>query len=103
MCYCVIENVNLFFKVYVIVNEVGKIKVEYSIGVCVNFGFKFFVINVIVCILILFNMVRIMEWCIQGKVKYELLENNIVWKIGCFIGQSEFVLSVEVELISMIN
>ncbi|KAK4669093.1 clathrin associated protein complex medium subunit [Podospora pseudopauciseta] len=40
MRYRATENVNLPFKVHAIVNEVGKTKVEYSIGVRANFGSK---------------------------------------------------------------
>jgi len=35
--------------------------------------------------------------------KYEPEHNNIVWKIGRFTGQSEFVLSAEAQLSSMTN
>src|SRR5690606_30388986 len=42
MRYRATENVNLPFRVHAIVNEVGKTKVEYSIGVRANFGSKLF-------------------------------------------------------------
>nr|CDP24962.1 Putative AP-2 complex subunit mu [Podospora anserina S mat+] len=103
MRYRATENVNLPFKVHAIVNEVGKTKVEYSIGVRANFGSKLFATNVIVRIPTPLNTARITERCTQGKAKYEPSENNIVWKIGRFTGQSEFVLSAEAELTSMTN
>jgi len=103
MRYRATENVNLPFKVHAIVNEVGKTKVEYSIGVRANFGPKLFATNVVVRIPTPLNTARITERCTQGKAKYEPSENNIVWKIGRFTGQSEFVLSAEAELTSMTN
>jgi AP-2 complex subunit mu-1 len=103
MRYRATENVNLPFKVHAIVNEVGKTKVEYSIGVRANFGSKLFATNVVVRIPTPLNTARITERCTQGKAKYEPSENNIVWKIGRFTGQSEFVLSAEAELTSMTN
>lgn len=103
MRYRATENVNLPFKVHAIVNEVGKTKVEYSIGVKANFGSKLFAANVVVRIPTPLNTARITERCTQGKAKYEPAENNIVWKIGRFTGGSEFVLSAEAELTSMTN
>lgn len=103
MRYRATENINLPFKVHAIVNEVGKTKVEYSIGVKANFGSKLFATNVVVRIPTPLNTARITERCTQGKAKYEPAENNIVWKIGRFTGQSEFVLSAEAELTSMTN
>jgi len=103
MRYRATENVNLPFKVHAIVNEVGKTKVEYSIGVRANFGSKLFATNVVVRIPTPLNTARITERCTQGKAKYEPSENNIVWKIGRFTGQSEFVLSAEAELSAMTN
>jgi len=103
MRYRATDNVNLPFKVHAIVNEVGKTKVEYSIAIRANFGSKLFATNVVVRIPTPLNTARITERCTQGKAKYEPSENNIVWKIGRFTGQSEYVLSAEAELTSMTN
>ncbi|TDZ49564.1 AP-2 complex subunit mu [Colletotrichum sidae] len=103
MRYRATENVNLPFKVHAIVNEVGRTKVEYSIGIKANFGSKLFATNVVVKIPTPLNTAKITERCTQGKAKYEPSENNIVWKIGRFTGQSEFVLSAEAYLTSMTN
>jgi AP-2 complex subunit mu-1 len=103
MRYRATENVNLPFKVHAIVNEVGRTKVEYSIGVKANFGSKLFATNVIVRIPTPLNTAKITERCTQGKAKYEPSENCIVWKIARFTGQSEFVLSAEAMLTSMTN
>ncbi|KAK2737472.1 ap-2 complex subunit mu-1 [Colletotrichum kahawae] len=103
MRYRATENVNLPFKVHAIVNEVGRTKVEYSIGIKANFGSKLFATNVVVRIPTPLNTAKITERCTQGKAKYEPSENNIVWKIGRFTGQSEFVLSAEAMLTSTTN
>ncbi|KPM34610.1 AP-2 complex subunit mu, partial [Neonectria ditissima] len=103
MRYRATENVNLPFKVHAIVNEVGRSKVEYSIGIKANFGSKLFATNVIVKIPTPLNTAKITERCTQGKAKYEPSENNIIWKIGRFTGQSEYVLSAEAILTSMTN
>lgn len=103
MRYRATENVNLPFKVHVIVNEIGRTKVEYSIGVKANFGSKLFATNVIIKIPTPLNTAKITERCTQGKAKYEPSENVIVWKIGRFTGQSEYVLTAEASLTSMTN
>jgi AP-2 complex subunit mu-1 len=103
MRYRATENVNLPFKIHAIVNEVGRSKVEYSIGVKANFGSKLFATNVVIKIPTPLNTAKITERCTQGKAKYEPSENSIVWKIGRFTGQSEYVLSAEAILTSMTN
>lgn len=103
MRYRATENVNLPFKVHAIVNEVGKSKVEYSIAIKANYGSKLFATNVIVRVPTPLNAARITERVSQGKAKYEPEQNNIVWKIPRFSGQSEYVLSAEASLTSMTN
>lgn len=103
MRYRATENINLPFKVHAIVNEVNKTKVEYSIAIRANYGSKLFATNVVVRIPTPLNTARISERVSQGKAKYEPSENNIVWKIQRFSGQSEYVLNAEAELTSMTN
>lgn len=103
MRYRCTENVNLPFKVHAIVNEVGKSKVEYSIAVKANYGSKLFATNVVIRIPTPLNTAKITERTSQGKAKYEPEQNNIVWKIARFTGQSEYVLSAEATLASMTN
>ena len=88
---------------HAIVNEVGRTKVEYSIGVKANFGSKLFATGVMIKIPTPLNTARITERCTQGKAKYEPSENVIVWKIGRFTGQSEYVFSAEAALTAMTN
>lgn len=103
MRYRATENVNLPFKVHAIVREVGTTKVEYSIAIKANYGSKLFATNVIVRIPTPLNTAKITERTSQGKAKYEPEQNNIVWKIARFTGQSEYVLSAEAALTSMTN
>jgi AP-2 complex subunit mu-1 len=103
MRYRATENINLPFKVHAIVNEVNKTKVEYSIAIRANYGSKLFATNVVVRIPTPLNTARVTERVSQGKAKYEPSENNLVWKIARFAGQSEYVLNAEAELTSMTN
>lgn len=103
MRYRATENINLPFKVHAIVNEVNKTKVEYSIAIRANYGSKLFATNVVVRIPTPLNTAKVTERVSQGKAKYEPSENNLVWKIARFAGQSEYVLNAEAELTSMTN
>lgn len=103
MRYRATENINLPFKVHAIVNEVNKTKVEFSIAIKANYGSKLFATNVVVRIPTPLNTAKISERVSQGKAKYEPEQNNIVWKIQRFSGQSEFVLNAEATLTSMTN
>ena len=89
------EKVNITFKNHSIIKKVGKSKVEYSIAIKANYGSKLFATNVVVRVPTPLNAARITERVSQGKAKYEPEQNNIVWKIPRFSGQSEFVLSAE--------
>lgn len=101
MSYRCSENVNLPFKVQVIVNEIGRTKVEYSIAIRANYGVKLFATNVVVRIPTPLNTANTSHRASQGKAKYVPSENVIEWKIARFTGQSEFVLSAEAELSAM--
>ncbi|TLD23435.1 ap-2 complex subunit mu-1 [Venturia nashicola] len=103
MRYRATENINLPFKVHAIVNEVNKTKVEFSIAIKANYGSKLFATNVVVRIPTPLNTAKISERVSQGKAKYEPEQNNIVWKIQRFSGQSEYVLNAEATLTSMTN
>ncbi|EER36638.1 AP-2 complex subunit mu-1 [Histoplasma capsulatum H143] len=101
MRYRATENVNLPFKIHPIVREIGTTKVEYSIAIKANYGSKLFATNVIVRIPTPLNTAKITERTSQGRAKYEPEQNNIVWKIARFSGQSEYVLTAEAMLTSM--
>jgi AP-2 complex subunit mu-1 len=101
MRYRATENINLPFKVHPIVREIGTTKVEYSVAIKANYGAKLFASNVIIRIPTPLNTAKITERTTQGKAKYEPEQNNIVWKIARFTGQSEYVLTAEATLTSM--
>lgn len=101
MRYRATENVNLPFKVHPIVREIGTTKVEYSVAIKANYGSKLFATNVVVRIPTPLNTAKITERTSQGRAKYEPEQNNIVWKIARFSGQSEYVLTAEAMLTSM--
>jgi AP-2 complex subunit mu-1 len=101
MRYRATENVNLPFKVHPIVREIGTTKVEYSVAIKANYSSKLFATNVVVRIPTPLNTAKTTERTSQGRAKYEPEQNNIVWKIARFSGQSEFVLNAEATLTSM--
>jgi AP-2 complex subunit mu-1 len=101
MRYRATENVNLPFKVHPIVREIGTTKVEYSVAIKANYSSKLFATNVVVRIPTPLNTAKTTERTSQGRAKYEPEQNNIVWKIPRFSGQSEYVLNAEATLTSM--
>ncbi|OOQ91289.1 AP-2 complex subunit mu [Penicillium brasilianum] len=101
MRYRATENVNLPFKVHPIVREIGTTKVEYSVAIKANYSSKLFATNVVVRIPTPLNTAKTTERTSQGRAKYEPEQNNIVWKIARFSGQSEYVLNAEATLTSM--
>ncbi|KZZ96348.1 AP-2 complex subunit mu-1 [Ascosphaera apis ARSEF 7405] len=101
MRYRATENVNLPFRVHPIVREVGTTKVEYSVAIRANYGPKLFATNVVIRIPTPLNTAKITERTSHGRAKYEPEQNNIVWKIPRFAGQSEYVLTAEATLSSM--
>ncbi|KAK7206202.1 Mu homology domain-containing protein [Myxozyma melibiosi] len=100
MRYRATENINLPFKVHVLVNEVGKSRVEYKIAVKATFGSKLFATGVVIKIPTPLNTASVSTHASQGKAKYEPSDNAIHWRIARFPGDSEFVFSAEAELLS---
>lgn len=101
MRYRATENVNLPFKVHPIVREIGTTKVEYSVAIKANYSAKLFATNVVIRIPTPLNTAKTTERTSQGRAKYEPEQNNIVWKIPRFSGQSEYVLNAEANLTTM--
>ncbi|KAJ5689393.1 Clathrin adaptor mu subunit C-terminal [Penicillium macrosclerotiorum] len=101
MRYRATENVNLPFKVHPIVREIGTTKVEYSVAIKANYSAKLFATNVVIRIPTPLNTAKTTERTSQGRAKYEPEQNNIVWKIARFSGQSEYVLNAEATLTTM--
>ncbi|KAJ5576012.1 hypothetical protein N7535_002938 [Penicillium sp. DV-2018c] len=101
MRYRATENVNLPFKVRPIVREIGTTKVEYSVAIRANYDSKLFATNVVLRIPTPLNTAKTTERTSQGRAKYEPEQNNIVWKIPRFSGESEYVLNAEAILTTM--
>jgi AP-2 complex subunit mu-1 len=101
MRYRATENVNLPFKVRPIVREIGTTKVEYSVAIRANYDSKLFATNVVLRIPTPLNTAKTTERTSQGRAKYEPEQNNIVWKIARFSGESEYVLNAEAILTTM--
>ncbi|KAK9467450.1 Mu homology domain-containing protein [Lipomyces arxii] len=100
MKYRATENINLPFSVHVLVNEIGKSKVEYQIAVKATFSSKLFATNVLLKIPTPLNTASVNTRVTQGKAKYEPSENAINWKITRFSGGAEYVFSADAELLS---
>ncbi|KAK9459345.1 Mu homology domain-containing protein [Lipomyces oligophaga] len=100
MKYRAVENINLPFRVHVLVNELGKSRVEYKVAVKATYGSKLFATGVSVKIPTPLNTASVNTHVNQGKAKYEPSENAIYWRINRFPGDSEFIFSGEAELLS---
>lgn len=98
MRYRATENVNLPFRVHPIVREIGTRTVEYSISIKSNYGSKLSASNVEVRIPTPLNTAEVTERTSYGRAKYEPEQNNIVWRIARFTGQSEHVLTAKATL-----
>ncbi|KAK9728000.1 clathrin associated protein complex medium subunit, variant 3 [Basidiobolus ranarum] len=101
MRYRTTENVNIPFKVYPVVNEMGKTRVEYKIQVKANFSPKLYANNVVLKIPTPLNTAGTNIRVSSGKAKYVPDENCIIWKVQKFQGQAEYGFSCEVTLTSM--
>lgn len=74
------ENINLPFRMHPIVNELGKLKVEYQVAVKANFAANLTATNVVISIPTPLNTADITSRVTQGKAKYEPSTNIIEWK-----------------------
>lgn len=100
MRYRSTENINLPFRVHPIVNELGKLKIEYQIAIKANYAANLFATNVVVSIPTPLNTATATARVTQGKARYDPASNALVWKIPKFGGGAEYVLSGEAELTS---
>lgn len=95
------ENVNLPFKIQVVVNEVGRSKVSYNLSIRSTFQNKLYAQNVILRIPTPLNTASVQD-CkpSTGKAKYEPESNAIVWRMARFTGGNEATLGAEAVLSS---
>ncbi|KAF9965727.1 hypothetical protein BGZ70_004240 [Mortierella alpina] len=101
MRYRTTDNINLPFKVYPVVTEIGKSKIEYRILVKANFSSKLYANDVVLNIPTPLNTAGVRLSVSAGKAKYVPDENAIVWKISRFQGQAEYTLTGEADLTAM--
>ncbi|KTW28291.1 uncharacterized protein T551_02710 [Pneumocystis jirovecii RU7] len=89
MRYRVIENVHLPFRVFPIVNEIGKTKVIYQVTIKAAFSSSLFAKQLVIKIPTPLNTASTNVKVDRGKAKYEPASNSIVWKISKITGQME--------------
>ena len=98
MTYRVTENVNLPFKLFPVVQEIGKTRVEINLKVKALFDSSNSASNVVVKIPVPKNVATTNAFCNNGKAKYEPENTAIVWRIKKFPGESEYLVRAECEL-----
>lgn len=98
MTYRVTENVNLPFKLYPIVQEVGGTKVEVNLKVKALFDNSNSATNVVVKIPVPKNVVNVKHFTNSGKAKYEPENTAVVWRIKKFPGETENLIRVECDI-----
>lgn len=104
MRYRSTEHINLPFKIQAIVNEVGRTKVSYNIGIRSTFSSKLFATGVVLKIPAPLNTARVDDARTKsGKAKYEPESNAIVWRMPRFEGGKEYQLSAEASLSATTN
>ncbi|KAG4305772.1 hypothetical protein PORY_000682 [Pneumocystis oryctolagi] len=95
MRYRVTENIYLPFRVFPIVNEIGKTKVVYQIIIKATFSSDICAKHVIIKIPTPLNTASTNIKVDRGKAKYEPASNSIIWKISKILGQMEYVFAAE--------
>ncbi|KAK6888519.1 AP-2 complex subunit mu [Candida tropicalis] len=97
MGYNCSSNINIPFKVYPQVQQVGRSKLMYKIRVQSFYPEKLPATNVILKIPTPKGAVSTNLSCSIGKSKFHQEENVIIWKCNKFFGDQEHVLTAEVE------
>ncbi len=103
MKYRTTENINLPFRIYPQIVEIGKTKVEYNISIRALYSSKLYATDVIINIPVPDNSIKTNHSVTSGKAKYDPSEHQIVWKFARFIGGGEYTFKAEVELSSYNN
>jgi AP-2 complex subunit mu-1 len=101
MRYRATENINLPFRVQVIVTDHGKSRVSYNISIRSTFNNKLFATAVVLRVPTPLNTAGVSGLrTSSGKAKYEPESNAIVWRIARFSGGMEYNFSAEASLTS---
>jgi len=103
MRYRITQNVNRPFRVFPIVTEHGKNRVEYEIKVKGNFSSKLFASNVLLRIPTPKSTAKCSLNVAIGKAKYNPSKDAILWKIKKFPGDASYILKGEVRLVPSVN
>lgn len=97
MSYNCLLNINLPFKVTPQVQQFGR-KLQFKISIKSLFSSKLSATNVKIRIPTPLGVIKHHSSTSQGKVKFHPEDNLIVWKFNKFFGNSQHVLTEEVEL-----
>eukprot|EP00826_Nyctotherus_ovalis_P063778 TRINITY_DN9354_c0_g11_i1.p3 TRINITY_DN9354_c0_g11~~TRINITY_DN9354_c0_g11_i1.p3 ORF type:complete len:159 (-),score=59.88 TRINITY_DN9354_c0_g11_i1:160-636(-) len=98
MTYRVTENVNLPFKLFPIVQEVGKSRVEINLKVKALFDASNTASNVVIKVPVPKNSAKVNAFCNTGKAKYAPENAAVMWRVKKFTGESEHLVRVECDL-----
>lgn len=91
-------NVNLPFKMYAQVQEVGRLKILYKVRIKSLFPVKLPATNVVVTIPTPKSVVDQYMTSLGGKCRYDAEQNAIVWKFGKFFGEQEHLMTADVAM-----
>ena len=98
MTYRVTENVNLPFKLFPIVQEIGKQKLEINLKVKALFDSSNYASNVVVKVPVPKTVANVKTFSNSGKAKYEPENTAVLWRMKKFPGESEYLVRVECDL-----
>lgn len=98
MSYHCLLNINLPFKVYPQVQEIGRLKLHYKIRVKSAFPARLPATNVQIKIPTPRGVIKSMATNSLGKSKFHPEENLFIWKFNKFFGEQEHIFTGEVEL-----
>ncbi|KAJ7294308.1 hypothetical protein O6H91_Y267100 [Diphasiastrum complanatum] len=100
MKYRITEGINLPFRVFPSIKELGRTRMEVNVKVKSLFGAKMFALGVVVKVPVPKQTAKADFQVTSGRAKYHPSVDCLIWKIRKFPGQAELTMSAEVELIS---
>merc|ERR1711991_1018180 len=103
MSYRTTEHINLPFKLFPTVNEVGSSRVDYKISIKPQFSEMHLATGVLLKIPVPPNTATTKINTSKGKAKYVAQENAIIWKLGMVVGGKDHHISCEVGLMATIK
>eukprot|EP00920_Eleutheroschizon_duboscqi_P025766 GHVT01063611.1.p1 GENE.GHVT01063611.1~~GHVT01063611.1.p1 ORF type:complete len:414 (+),score=7.46 GHVT01063611.1:380-1621(+) len=99
MTYRITENINLPFRVFPLINERGRTRLECSVLVKATYSKSVSGANVVLRLPCPKNTARAqITSCSAGKAKYEAANGAVIWRIRRFPGESEHTLRCEIEM-----